>query len=261
MKLQRCVADHLSFDAGVVLASSSEVLANRRGTCTEYTVLLTALDRAVGIPARYVTGYVYAHGMLAGHAWTEVRIGEDWLALDAAIPAEGSADAARFAFHWTDLNDGPGVLNAGPALWRLAGSFEFDAGLREDLLQVMLAAIWQALPRLDDQRRLKAYVFRIARNRALSHVARRAGLPKSTPLAAETADPKPCPYSHAEQGERQRRLVAAVQSLPLGQREAITLFLEGFSHVEIAEILQTSENNVAVRINRARARLTENLSS
>lgn len=116
LALRRWVTEQLSFDAGVVLASSSEVLENRRGTCTEYAVLLTALARAAGIPARYVTGYVYAHGMFAGHAWTEVRIGEDWLALDAAIPAEGTADAARFAFHWSDLNDGPGALNSGPAL-------------------------------------------------------------------------------------------------------------------------------------------------
>ncbi|MEM1080745.1 MAG: transglutaminase-like domain-containing protein [Pseudomonadota bacterium] len=114
--LRRWVSENMSFDAGVVLASSSEVLANRRGTCTEFAVLLTALSRAAGIPARYVQGYVYAHGMLAGHAWTEVMIGEDWLALDAAIPSEGSADAARLAFVWSDFNNGPGELNAGASM-------------------------------------------------------------------------------------------------------------------------------------------------
>ncbi len=116
LALRRWVSENMSFDAGVVLASSSEVLSNRRGTCTEFAVLLTALARASGIPARYVQGYVYAHGMLAGHAWTEVMIGGDWLALDAAIPSDGPADAARFAFVWTDFNDGPGELSAGPSM-------------------------------------------------------------------------------------------------------------------------------------------------
>jgi hypothetical protein len=63
----------------------------------------------------------------------EVHIGEEWLAIDAAIPADGPADAARFAFLWTDLNGGIGELNAGPAMqmfgqidarvlaWRVAG--------------------------------------------------------------------------------------------------------------------------------------------
>lgn len=149
----------------------------------------------------------------------------------------------------------------GPALWRLAGSFEFDHSRREDLLQDMMVAIWRALPGLKDSSRLKAYVFRIARNRAVSHVARQVRHPRSEPLTDEVPGAQSSPYGEAEQSERQRRLRQVVNALPLGQREAITLFLEGFSHAEIAEVLGISENNAAVRINRARASLTERLSS
>ena len=153
------------------------------------------------------------------------------------------------------------VEQFGPALWRLAGSFEFDSALREDLVQDMLVAVWQALPRLNDRSSLKAYVFRIARNRAISHVARQAGRPKAAEWNDSLEVDPACPYQQAEAGERQRRLFAAVRSLPLNQREAVSLFLEGLSHAEIAEVLEISENNAAVRINRARARLTERLSS
>ena len=153
------------------------------------------------------------------------------------------------------------VEQFGPSLWRLAGSFEFDAALREDLVQDMLVAIWRALPRLDDPTRLTPYVLRIARNRAVSHVARQARRPDRSPITSEPDDTGSGPYETAEQNDRQQRLLAAVQSLPLGQREVITLFLEGLSHAEIAEILEISENNVAVRINRARARLTTRLST
>jgi len=149
----------------------------------------------------------------------------------------------------------------GPALWRLAGSFEFDFYRREDLLQDMLIAIWRALPRLEEAARIKAYVFRIARNRAVTHVAQQARHPRTDPLPVEVTAPQSGPYLEAEQSERQRRLRSVVNSLPLGQRETITLFLEGLSHAEIAEVLDISENNVAVRINRARACLTERLSS
>ncbi|NBB92790.1 MAG: sigma-70 family RNA polymerase sigma factor [Gammaproteobacteria bacterium] len=147
----------------------------------------------------------------------------------------------------------------GAALWRLAGSFEFDAARREDLLQDMLVAIWRALPRLEDPARLKAYVFRIGRNRAVSHVASQARHPRNETLSGEFELPGSTPYEALEQTERQRRLRRVVNSLPLGQREAITLFLEGFSHAEIAEVLAISENNVAVRVNRARRFLTERL--
>ena len=152
------------------------------------------------------------------------------------------------------------IDNHGAALWRLAGSYEHDAVRREDLYQDMLVAIWRALPRLEDAGRLRAYVFRIARNRAVSHVARRARDPLGDALPENLDASRPCPYGEAEQSERRMRLQQAVRCLPLGQREVITLFLEGFTHGEIAGILDISENNVAVRINRARARLTERLS-
>lgn len=146
-----------------------------------------------------------------------------------------------------------------PALWRLAGSFEFDVSRREDLLQDMLLAVWRALPRLGDPRRLDAYVFRVARNRAVSHVARQAHLPRADRSAEDLPHWHGCPYSEAEGSERLERLRQAVNGLPLGQREAVTLFFEGLSHAEIAEVLDISANNAAVRINRARNQLMERL--
>src|SRR5262249_27011445 len=83
-KLTRWVHDNMRFDLGVGLASASEVARDRRGTCAAYATFLAALERAAGIPSRYVMGFVYVNGAWGGHAWTEVRIGDDWLPLDAA---------------------------------------------------------------------------------------------------------------------------------------------------------------------------------
>ena len=46
-----------------------------------------------------------------------------------------------------------------------------------------------------------------------------------------------------------------MRRLPLTQRQAVTLCLEGLLHNEIAQVLGISENNVAVRLTRARAEL------
>jgi RNA polymerase sigma factor (sigma-70 family) len=46
--------------------------------------------------------------------------------------------------------------------------------------------------------------------------------------------------------------MSAIQSLPLAHRQIIVLMLEDLSHAEIAEVLGITENNVAVRLNRAR---------
>jgi transglutaminase-like putative cysteine protease len=52
----------------------------RRGVCQDYAHLMIALARAAGVPARYVSGYVFSgsdgntHGSDATHAWAELYI-------------------------------------------------------------------------------------------------------------------------------------------------------------------------------------------
>ena len=55
------------------------------------------------------------------------------------------------------------------------------------------------------------------------------------------------------------RLQAAVQALPIGLRQVVVLTLEGLSNAEVADIVGISENNVAVRLTRARAALSRSL--
>jgi transglutaminase-like putative cysteine protease len=64
------------------------VLAGRRGVCQDFAHLLIALCRAVGLPARYVSGYLadqelLPSAILASHAWAEVFLERrGWLGLD-----------------------------------------------------------------------------------------------------------------------------------------------------------------------------------
>ncbi|PYO79482.1 MAG: hypothetical protein DMD67_02640 [Gemmatimonadetes bacterium] len=51
------------------------------------------------------------------------------------------------------------------------------------------------------------------------------------------------------------RLFHAIRTLPEAQRQAVMLYLEGLSQREIAELQETSDNNVAVRLTRARKAL------
>lgn len=113
LKLERWVAENMKFDLGIVLAPSSEVFRNRRGTCLGYATLLATLCRAAGIPSRVVMGYVYALGIFGGHAWTEIMLGEEWIPLDAALVAQGPADAARFYFLASSFYGGVGSLSSG----------------------------------------------------------------------------------------------------------------------------------------------------
>lgn len=116
LRLERWVADNMTFDLGIALAPSSEIFRNRRGTCLGYATLLAALTRAAGIPSRVVLGYVYALAIFGGHAWTEVLVDGAWIPVDAAIPASGVADAARVGIIATSFGDGAGLLSGGAGL-------------------------------------------------------------------------------------------------------------------------------------------------
>jgi transglutaminase-like putative cysteine protease len=71
----------------------SDVVAQRRGVCQDFSHLMLAILRSNGIPARYVSGYIEAFdpeqgdsklvGAAASHAWVEAYLpGGTWWGLD-----------------------------------------------------------------------------------------------------------------------------------------------------------------------------------
>jgi RNA polymerase sigma-70 factor (ECF subfamily) len=146
------------------------------------------------------------------------------------------------------------------SLRRLAASYERDASRQEDLLQDIWLAVWRALPRFRDECSERTFVWRIAHNRAVSHIdhwqRRRTDLLEDdAPIEA----PEPDPEHSLSQQQRQERLRRAVQELPLSMRQVVILTLEGLNHAEVAEILGITDNNVAVRLSRARAELARTM--
>jgi RNA polymerase sigma-70 factor (ECF subfamily) len=143
------------------------------------------------------------------------------------------------------------------ALGRLAASYERDPSRRQDLVQDIWLAVWLALPGFRGECSERTFVFRIAHNRAVSHVdhfhRRQADtLDEDAPLAS----PGPDPEHSLSMQQRHDRLRAAVQALPIGLRQVVVLTLEGLSNADVAEITGITENNVAVRLTRARAALS-----
>jgi hypothetical protein len=87
---------------GVAFATAGEVCRNRSGDCTEHAVLLAAVARAQGLPSRVAMGLVYVGGIFGGHAWTEVWIDGQWIALDATTGL-GFVDPAHIRFSVSSL--------------------------------------------------------------------------------------------------------------------------------------------------------------
>jgi RNA polymerase sigma-70 factor (ECF subfamily) len=144
------------------------------------------------------------------------------------------------------------IAQYGDALSRLAAGYEAEPADRADLLQDIAVALWSALPRFRGECSERTFVYRIAHNRGLTHRSRRRRHTALLSEADHVADPQPDPEARAEANRRQEILMTAVRRLPETYRTVVMLTLEGLSNREVADVVGTSENNVAVRLTRAR---------
>jgi RNA polymerase sigma factor (sigma-70 family) len=143
------------------------------------------------------------------------------------------------------------IRTYGDALSRLAWGYCRHASDHDDLVQDVLVALWRALPRFRGESSERTFVFRVAHNRGLTFRARQHVHDPLTD-AEVLVDSRAGPDVELDQAQRRERLRAAVRRLPESQRQTVMLHLEGFSAREIAALQGTSENNVAVRLTRAR---------
>lgn len=146
------------------------------------------------------------------------------------------------------------VRRHGDALARFAWGYVDNAADHADLLQEILVALWQALPRFRGDASLWTFTFRVAHNRAVSFLtrSRRAA---ALPIPEQVRDPRPGPDALAERAVLRERLLAAIRRLPDLSRQAVMLHLEGAAPGEIAAVQGISENNASVRLSRARQAL------
>ena len=145
----------------------------------------------------------------------------------------------------------------GPALTRLAASYTHTLSDRDDLLQEIAIAVWQALHRFRGECSERTFLFRIAHNRGIAYLSRHRPEMPGGGDEMEVHDPAPDPESGLAQAQQAEVLRRAIHHLPIAYRQVITLTLEGLGYGEIGEVLGISEGNVGVRLSRARQMLRE----
>ena len=151
------------------------------------------------------------------------------------------------------------VAEYGPLISRIAMSYEADAALREDLVQQIFLAVWQALPSYRADASLKTFIARIAQNRAISFVAKQVRQGPVAEIPEQLEADEPDPEQSAIAASDRKVLLEVTRRLPLPQREVIILVLEGFSYNEIADMLSIPPNALALRLSRAKASLRKML--
>ncbi|WP_144043540.1 RNA polymerase sigma factor SigZ [Rhodopirellula baltica] len=129
-----------------------------------------------------------------------------------------------------------------------------DAQVAEDLLQETFVRIHTKLNEVDDQQRIRSWVFQIARNLVVDHY--RSKSRQAAALADEIA-------ANSEREESLEDVVIGwlpkmLAQLPDEQREAVELYeIQGLSQQEIANKLGLSLSGAKSRVQRGRSKLKQ----
>jgi transglutaminase-like putative cysteine protease len=89
IKLAEAVCEEVQYETGAtdVHESAVKAFARGKGVCQDHAHIFIACCRTAGVPARYVSGYVYTgkDGEVASHAWVDVWLGSElggWMPID-----------------------------------------------------------------------------------------------------------------------------------------------------------------------------------
>ena len=142
-------------------------------------------------------------------------------------------------------------------LYQIAYSWCHDPALADDLVQEAMLKALKNAKQLKNPDAIRGWLSKILANCWYDHLRR----------SREMVDLDNLPYeetsSEDDEHEKQdiiSRVRATIATLPVGQRQVITLVdLAGFSYVEIADILEVPIGTVMSRISRARSVLRQKL--
>lgn len=165
----------------------------------------------------------------------------------------GTATTGRHTAFETRLAAHAGIVR------KVAASYTWTDADRADLMQDIVAALWQAWPRYDPARTFSTWMYRVALNVAISHV-RGETVRRRHHVAYDPdqhgAEAEPTDHEAQEQAALLQRAMAALDPM---NRALLTMHLDDRNHREIAEVLGISESNVATKLSRIKERLRKAL--
>ena len=131
----------------------------------------------------------------------------------------------------------------------------------EDYYQEVCLQIWRSRDRFEEQSEWSTWLYRLSLNVCMTLLKKRKNNTQN--YASYYLPPEVVDDAGTFNNEDLNMLYAAIKQLSEVDRAVILLYLEKRPYSEIAEIIGTSENNIAVRVKRIKVRLkkiiTQNL--
>lgn len=140
-------------------------------------------------------------------------------------------------------------------VYRLCCLYTPDAEQRQDLIQEIFIRVWENMGTFRGESAISTWIYRIALNTCLTHVAslKKEAKARKGFSEADFGDLECKMEQEAQLGQ----LIRCINKLEPADRTIIGLYLEDLSHREIGEIIGISEANARVKIHRIKQRLSE----
>ena len=127
----------------------------------------------------------------------------------------------------------------------------------EDVMIFGFTKVFQKIDQFENKGSFEGWIRRIMVNEALTYIRRNKNMYLETDI--EEADHEP-DYNEIESSLEAEELMKMINDLPAGYRTVFNLYaIEGYSHKEIAEILEINQNTSKSQLSRARNILQKKL--
>lgn len=136
-------------------------------------------------------------------------------------------------------------------IYRVCRMYRDSREDQEDLFQEIVLQLWKAFPKFRNESKVSTWMYRIALNTAIA-------IFRKNKIEIELKENLSKNYTLTEMektSENEARMFEAIRMLNKTERALIALFLEDYSHKEIAEITGITENYVGVKISRIKDKL------
>ena len=123
----------------------------------------------------------------------------------------------------------------------------------EDVMVEGFMRVFSKIEQFNEEGSFEGWIRRIMVNEALGYLRKQKRILEDT--LSDEANNIP-DYTHADENLETQELLALIESLPTGYRTVFNLYaIEGYPHIEIAQMLGITESTSKSQLHRARAML------
>lgn len=146
----------------------------------------------------------------------------------------------------------------GSSVIKVSRAYTLDHDEAQDLAQEILLQAWRSLPNFEGRAQIATWFYRVALNTAMNwHRHDKPRRSRQQPLleVQVVAGSEPSGAEQMQQRDTIEQLYRAINRLSKTDAALVLLYLDELSYREMAEVLGISENNVGVKLNRAKKAL------